>query len=211
MELIDQMITTVEIAEMMGASHKNILQKLEGSERNGKHSDGIIEILSRLNFQPAKFFIKSSYTDEQGKERPCYNCTRMGCEFLAHKFQGERGIEFTARYIERFHQMEDMIKNQAAPKDREAPKQENWFLRNNQKIKAICELFGISRREFHCRLLRHLEQTYDLNKAREELEEQGIKQEHAIEVIYYYPQIFADSEKYINYFFEAVTAKMGNM
>lgn len=110
MEQIEQIITTVDIAEMMHTSHKTILQKLEGANRKGKHTEGIIEILGRLNLQPSDFFIKSSYINSQNKEMPCYKCTRKGCEFLAHKFQGEKGIEFTARYIERFHQMEDILK-----------------------------------------------------------------------------------------------------
>lgn len=61
--------------------------------------------------QPSDYFIKSTYVSKQNKEMPCYNVTRKGCEFLAHKFNGKKGIEFTARYIERFHQMEEMLKS----------------------------------------------------------------------------------------------------
>ena len=107
----DKTISSVEIARMMNVSHKNILQKLEGSDRNGKHTEGIIETLSRLNFQPSDFFIKSNYTNERGKTYTCYDCTHKGCEFLAHKFSGEKGILFTAQYIDRFHEMENYIIN----------------------------------------------------------------------------------------------------
>jgi len=105
----NQFISTVEIAEAMNVSHKAILQKLEGANRRGKHTDGVIEILGRLNFQPSDFFIKSSYINNQNKEMPCYNCTRKGCEFLAHKFNGEKGIQFTATFINRFHDMEQAL------------------------------------------------------------------------------------------------------
>lgn len=112
MEQLEQYISTVDIAKTMDVSHKTILQKLEGANRNGKHTDGIIEMLNRLNFQPVDFFKASSYVDSKGEERKCYNCTRKGCEFLAHKFTGEKGIHFTAAYINRFHEMEQAISQQ---------------------------------------------------------------------------------------------------
>ena len=37
----------------------------------------------------------------------------MGCEFLAHKFIGEKGIIFTAKYVKRFNEMEQVLKNKA--------------------------------------------------------------------------------------------------
>ena len=41
---------------------------------------------------------------------PCYQVTKKGCEFIAHKLTGVKGTEFTAKYINRFHEMEDAIK-----------------------------------------------------------------------------------------------------
>lgn len=107
---LERILTTVDIAEMMGVSHKNILQKLEGRNIKGNHIEGVIEVIGELNLQPSDYFIKSTYVSKQNKEMPCYNVTRKGCEFLAHKFNGKKGIEFTARYIERFHQMDEMIR-----------------------------------------------------------------------------------------------------
>lgn len=40
---------------------------------------------------------------------PCYDITKKGCEFIAHKLTGIKGTEFTARYINRFHEMEDAL------------------------------------------------------------------------------------------------------
>lgn len=37
---------------------------------------------------------------------PCFLVTKKGCEFIAHKLTGRKGTEFTARYINRFHEME---------------------------------------------------------------------------------------------------------
>lgn len=42
---------------------------------------------------------------------PCFMVTKKGCEFIAHKLTGRKGTEFTARYINRFHEMENLIKH----------------------------------------------------------------------------------------------------
>lgn len=55
------------------------------------------------------FFRESSYVDAKGQSRPCYQITRKGCEFIANKLTGVKGTEFTARYIDRFHEMEDAL------------------------------------------------------------------------------------------------------
>lgn len=57
-----------------------------------------------------------SYKDASGKENKCYKATRMGCEFLANKFTSEKGILFTAKYAKRFHDMEEMIKEDISKK-----------------------------------------------------------------------------------------------
>lgn len=41
--------------------------------------------------------------------RHCYRITKKGCEFIKHKVTGTEGTAFTARYIYRFHEMEDVI------------------------------------------------------------------------------------------------------
>lgn len=56
------------------------------------------------------YFIKSTYKTEQNKEMPCYQVTRLGCDFLANKFTGEKGVLFTARYVKKFHEMENQIR-----------------------------------------------------------------------------------------------------
>lgn len=119
MNQIGQTLSSLEVAEMMDTPHKAILQKLEGRTIKGNHKEGIIEILGRLNLQPSDFFIKSTYVNSQNKEMPCYDCTRKGCEFLAHKFQGEKGIRFTAAYINRFHEMEQAISQQKVVEQRQ--------------------------------------------------------------------------------------------
>jgi len=99
-------ITTLEIADMMEVSHADILKKLEGR----KDRKGYIQIISEGQMSVADYFVKSVYIDVQGKERPCYEVTKLGCDFLANKFTGEKGVLFTARYVKRFHEMENQAK-----------------------------------------------------------------------------------------------------
>lgn len=40
---------------------------------------------------------------------PCYEVTKLGCDFLANKFTGVKGVLFTARYVKRFHEMKNAI------------------------------------------------------------------------------------------------------
>lgn len=101
-------IDSREVAEMIGIKHWQILRKLEGTEK----AKGIISILADNKIVVSQYFIESNYKDKSGKENKCYLCTKMGCEFLANKFTGEKGILFTAKYVERFNQMEENIKTQ---------------------------------------------------------------------------------------------------
>ena len=81
-------ITTLEIAEMMNVNHFEILRKLEGS----KDRKGFIEILGNNQMVVSDYFTKSTYLSEQNKEMPCYEVTKLGCDFLANKFtiKGEK-------------------------------------------------------------------------------------------------------------------------
>lgn len=63
MKEIEQTITTLEIANMIGMRHSSILRKLEGQEQKGKHIPGIVEILTQHNLVPSDYFLKSTYSD----------------------------------------------------------------------------------------------------------------------------------------------------
>lgn len=173
-------ITTLEIAEMMGIEHWQVLRKLEGQEKGGKHSKGFIEILSDNNIVVADYFEKSSYIDAQGKERPCYKVTKLGCDFLANKFTGEKGILFTAKYVKRFDEMEKQIKKAELPMtyrdavaqlleslDREEElKQQLDVSKDWYSIKRVAALNGVHWKTFSWRKLKEvgLEMGYEVKK-----------------------------------------------
>lgn len=84
---------------MVGKEHYDLLKDIRR----------YCEQLSQGNIPLPDFFTESTYMN-RGKEYPCYNVTKKGCEFIAHKLTGQKGTEFTAKYINRFHDMEDYIK-----------------------------------------------------------------------------------------------------
>lgn len=105
-ELRKTTITTLEVAEMMEVAHSDLLKKIEGR----KDRKGYIQILNEGQMSVVDFFHKSFYVDAKGEERPCYEVTRLGCDFLANKSTGEKGVIFTARYVKRFQEMENRIR-----------------------------------------------------------------------------------------------------
>ena len=88
----------MEAAEWCGKEHAKLLRDIR------KYVEQLGE--SKIGF--TDFFKESTYVTEQNKTLPCFLVTKKGCEFIAHKMTGQKGVEFTARYINRFHEMEEL-------------------------------------------------------------------------------------------------------
>lgn len=99
MNNIVQTLTSLEVAEMVGKEHKNIVRDVRK----------YMTELGQLKIEPSDFFTESTYQNKQNKTMPCYQVTKKGCEFIAHKLTGIKGTEFTAKYINRFHEMEEQL------------------------------------------------------------------------------------------------------
>lgn len=97
-----QTLDSREVAEMVEKEHKNLVRDIRRY---------IIQ-LGQSKIEPSSFFTESSYQNSQNKEMPCYLITKKGCEFIAHKLTGTKGTAFTARYINRFHEMENKINSE---------------------------------------------------------------------------------------------------
>ena len=104
-------IDSREVAEMLGKEHKHVLQYIEGN----KDIVGIKPTLESQGLDYQKYFIPSTYKAGT-REYKCYLVTKMGCELLGNKQQGEKGILFTAKYVERFNEMEKQLNELQAPK-----------------------------------------------------------------------------------------------
>lgn len=106
-----QTIPSYEIAKMMEVEHPKVLRMIEGD----KTHIGIIPTLDKAQMGSISYFIKSSYKDTMNREKVCYECTKMGCDMLANKMTGEKGILFTARYVKKFNEMEKLLLEQNTP------------------------------------------------------------------------------------------------
>lgn len=97
-----QTIKSLEVAEMVEKEHKNLIRDIRR----------YCERLAEGKIEPGDFFIESAYLDANNQSRPCYEVTKKGCEFIANKLTGTKGVAFTAKFINRFHDMEDYIKQE---------------------------------------------------------------------------------------------------
>lgn len=97
-----QTIPSYEVSEMMETKHSKVIRMIEGDEDRV----GIIPTLRKAQMGVSKYFIESTYKVEgNNKTYKCYECTKLGCDMLANKMTGEKGILFTAKYVERFNEM----------------------------------------------------------------------------------------------------------
>ncbi|MDF2510434.1 MAG: hypothetical protein K0S04_300 [Herbinix sp.] len=98
-QLEQKTIISVEVADMVGKDHKELLRDIR------RYS----EQLAGSNIALSDFFTESTYTDANNQDRPCYLVTKKGCEFIGNKLTGVKGAVFTAKYINKFNDMEHII------------------------------------------------------------------------------------------------------
>ena len=89
-----------EVAERVDMEHKNLLSKIRK----------YVEILDGSKLSSPQFFVPSTYVNNQNKEQPCYLLTKKGCEMVANKLTGEKGVILTAKDVNSFAEMEQKIK-----------------------------------------------------------------------------------------------------
>lgn len=144
-DLMRTTITSMEAAEWCGKEHSKLLRDI----RN------YISQLGEAKIGFSDFFKESTYVTEQNKALPCFLVTKKGCEFIAHKMTGQKGTEFTARYINRFHEMENP-KKQIPPTEHPGEvanllkvlsnrmdKQGIAPYKSAEVVKMVCEQYGI--------------------------------------------------------------------
>ncbi len=100
--------SSIEISAMTGKRHDHLLRDI----------DGYIEILQKTTAPKigvSEFFELSSYQDSTGRTLRSYDLTRKGCDMVANKMTGEKGVLFTAMYVMRFEEMEKQLIDQHTP------------------------------------------------------------------------------------------------
>ncbi|MBC2149531.1 Rha family transcriptional regulator [Listeria booriae] len=110
MDQLERTISSVEVAKQVGKRHADLMRDIRK----------YCEYLGELNFEPGDlagskvapgdFFIEATYLDLNNQERPSFNCTKQGCEMIANKMIGKKGVQFTAFYVQRFNHLEQQLK-----------------------------------------------------------------------------------------------------
>lgn len=90
-----------EVAEMVDKQHKNLIRDIDNYK-------GVILQSSKLS--PEDYFVESKYLGENGRYTKHYLLTKKGCDMVANKMTGSKGVLFTAMYVDAFHKMDEHIK-----------------------------------------------------------------------------------------------------
>ena len=85
--LVQPTMTSLEIAELTGKQHKNVMQAIRNMEPAWEKTAG-------LKFQ------LGSYKDANGQLRPCYSLTKTECLYIATKFNDEARAKLVLRWEE---------------------------------------------------------------------------------------------------------------
>lgn len=126
-----EVVDSREVAAMVEKQHKNLLADIRGYIE-------MMEDSGELKIQPSDFFIPSTYITAQNKAMPHYLITKKGCDMIANKLTGKKGVLFTAAYVTAF---EDMRKHlQGGPVNLEASKAARAeAMLNNSKARLAAE------------------------------------------------------------------------
>lgn len=95
-----------EVAEMVEKRHADLIRDIETY---------ISYLGQNANLRSDEFFIESSYLAGTGKPYKCYLITKKGCDMVANKMTGEKGVIFTALYVTRFEEMEKELSQSQLP------------------------------------------------------------------------------------------------
>ena len=82
-----QRMTSLEIAQLTGKQHKNVMQAIRNMETAWEKVNG-------LKFQLVE------YRDQKGELRPCYSLTKVECLYIATKFNDEARARLVLRWQE---------------------------------------------------------------------------------------------------------------
>jgi len=134
-----QTINSREAAEMVEKRHSDLIRDIEIY---------VAYIDQNADLRSDDFFKESRYQSGTGKNYKCYELTKQGCEMVANKLTGKKGIQFTAFYVQKFNQMEQNSRFNLPANFKEALLQlageveqnEQLQLENNKKDQIIGEL-----------------------------------------------------------------------
>lgn len=223
MQMLNATLTSMEVANMVEKDHCDLMKSIRRYSMYIEESNELIGVFNEGNFSSVdlgsdssktelvnlrEFWTESQYKDGKGQERPCYNITKKGCEFIAHKCTGRKGTVFTARYINRFHEMEREITGKRLETKEKVPKvancpappAKNWYRKNLWKIKPCAVKMYCSEEEFLVFLFEYLNNFFDTLEAKEIYEEQtGNELEKDVDLLDFFPDMGERAQEILNF------------
>lgn len=98
-----EVVDSRDVARMVEKPHNDLMKSIRS----------YCEYLGQGDFSQSDFFIPATYINSQNKEMPCYLLTKKGCDMVANKMTGEKGVLFTAAYVTAFEKMRERIQGKA--------------------------------------------------------------------------------------------------
>lgn len=192
MKELEMMLESREVAEMVGKEHNKLMRDI----RN------YIAQLGESKIGHTDFFTESTYKSSQNKEMPCFFVTKKGCEFIAHKLTGVKGTEFTARYINRFHEMEEKLEQAVTPQTESKTKlapANGWFKKVNPKMIEVIETNYLTRKRLYHIILTRISNKYDWYGALATFKkERGFDPVFPMDVVAYFPEMQEEAERILD-------------
>ena len=94
-----EVVDSREVAAMVERDHNELLKSIRIYAK----------YLDEGEVPQVDFFIESTYTDSQNRTYPNYLITKKGCDLIANKMIGKKGILFTAAYVSAFERMRKQV------------------------------------------------------------------------------------------------------
>lgn len=136
-----------DVAEMVGKPHNDLMKSIRGYS----------QYLTAGDYPLSDFFVSSQYEDSTGRKLPCFLLTKKGCDMVANKMTGEKGVLFTAAYVTRFEEMEQQFNKpnsqleimqmqieQMVKQEQRLTEQDNRIGKIETEQQNITEIIGLS-------------------------------------------------------------------
>lgn len=206
-----RVITTKQLAEAYGTTAKRISNNFNANKKRyteGKHYF-VLENEEKQEFfkRPEKEDGAVKYPEKEDgaiKASKFYLWTQRGALLIAKSLNTDTAWNAYERLVDFYFDRKDekpACSSSAIPtrSTTALPRRSDWFSRNRARIKRACEYLEVDHRELYHRILKRLNETFDL-KAAEEIykRERGFEPEYAIDIVGYFPELEKMSDRILD-------------
>lgn len=121
-----KVIDSRNVAQMVERNHNELMKSIRTYAR----------YLAEGEIAHSDFFIESTYLDKNGKSQPNFLITKKGCDMIANKMTGKKGVLFTAAYVTAFEEMRNALETPAS----------RLTLPDGVSLSGLAKLLSVTRR-----------------------------------------------------------------